>query len=96
MAKKNPRTPERPESAAPPPPPITRRRLSAAPRPEAADLGAGPFDPTHAEIAEAAYQRYLNRGRVHGRDFDDWLEAERELRDQRIGTVTSRRRDPGL
>lgn len=96
MAKKNPRNPERPDQAAPPPPPITRRRSGAAPRPEAADLGAGQSDPTHAEIAVAAYLRYLNRGGVHGRDFDDWLEAERELRDQRIGTVTTRRRDPGL
>ena len=36
-------------------------------------------DPTYDEIAEAAYQRYLQRGAADGRDFDDWLEAEREL-----------------
>jgi hypothetical protein len=40
-------------------------------------------NPSHAEIAEAAYHRYLSRGRTHGRDFDDWMEAERELRDRR-------------
>jgi hypothetical protein len=36
--------------------------------------------PSYEEIAEAAYQRYLSRGGQHGRDFDDWVEAERELR----------------
>jgi hypothetical protein len=35
--------------------------------------------PTHAQIAEAAYLRYLNRGAQDGRDFDDWVEAERDL-----------------
>jgi len=39
--------------------------------------------PSYEEIAEAAYQRYLSRGGDHGRDFDDWVEAERELRDRR-------------
>jgi hypothetical protein len=39
--------------------------------------------PTDEEIAEAAYQRYLRRGSEHGRDWDDWLEAERELRSRR-------------
>jgi hypothetical protein len=36
--------------------------------------------PTYEQIAEAAYQRYLSRGGSDGRDFDDWLEAERELK----------------
>jgi hypothetical protein len=36
--------------------------------------------PSYEEIAEAAYQRYLSRGGGHGRDFEDWLEAERDLR----------------
>jgi DUF2934 family protein len=40
-------------------------------------------DPTYDEIAEAAYQRYLQRGSADGRDFDDWLEAERELKARR-------------
>jgi Protein of unknown function (DUF2934) len=40
-------------------------------------------DPTYDEIAEAAYQRYLQRGGADGRDFDDWLEAERELKARR-------------
>ena len=36
--------------------------------------------PTYEEIAEAAYHRYLARGGQHGRDFDDWLDAERSLK----------------
>lgn len=45
--------------------------------------GYGEGDPSYEEIAEAAYQRYLRRGGEHGRDFDDWVEAERELRERR-------------
>src|SRR5215212_3390256 len=36
--------------------------------------------PIYDQIAEAAYLRYLNRGGGDGRDFDDWLAAEQELK----------------
>ena len=49
----------------------------------AADMSISGENPTYAEIAEAAYQRYLQRGSIDGRDFDDWLEAERELKARR-------------
>ena len=39
--------------------------------------------PTEDDIRRRAYQRYLERGGGHGLDFDDWLEAERELRQRR-------------
>jgi Protein of unknown function (DUF2934) len=32
-----------------------------------------------ADIAERAYQLYLERGRVDGFDREDWLRAEHEL-----------------
>jgi len=32
-----------------------------------------------ADIAERAYQLYLERGRVEGFDREDWLRAEHEL-----------------
>jgi hypothetical protein len=35
--------------------------------------------PTHEEIAARAYHIYLDRGREHGHDRDDWLQAEYEL-----------------
>jgi Protein of unknown function (DUF2934) len=49
----------------------------------AADMGsvsAAPrYQPTYDDIAQKAYERYLNRGATDGRDFEDWIEAEREL-----------------
>jgi hypothetical protein len=36
--------------------------------------------PTEEAIRLRAYHRYLERGGQHGRDFDDWVQAERELR----------------
>jgi hypothetical protein len=41
--------------------------------------------PTHDEIARRAYQIYEERGGEHGRDWDDWLQAERELRQAAAG-----------
>lgn len=35
--------------------------------------------PTHEHIAVRAYEIYMLRGAAHGRDLDDWLQAEREL-----------------
>jgi hypothetical protein len=56
---------------------------SAADRSSASRPSTNGFDPSFDEIAEAAYQRYLSRGGDHGRDFDDWVEAERDLRSRR-------------
>jgi hypothetical protein len=35
------------------------------------------------EIAQRAYDLYETRGRVHGYDVDDWLQAEWELIEER-------------
>jgi len=35
--------------------------------------------PTDEQIAVRAYEIYLARGGEHGRDQDDWYQAEREL-----------------
>jgi Protein of unknown function (DUF2934) len=47
--------------------------------------------PTREEIAARAYQIYLRRGRVEGRDTENWLAAEAELVMERrgVGTTTS-------
>jgi hypothetical protein len=37
-------------------------------------------EPSEEEIRRRAYQRYLERGSTDGGDFDDWLEAEKELK----------------
>ncbi len=55
---------------------------TAADRPVAsAESAAGA--PSTEEIAEAAYHRFLRRGGSGGHDFEDWIEAERELRERR-------------
>jgi Protein of unknown function (DUF2934) len=35
--------------------------------------------PSYEQIAARAYEIYLARGGEHGRDQDDWYQAEREL-----------------
>jgi hypothetical protein len=37
-------------------------------------------EPSEEDIRMRAYQRYQQRGGSHGMDFEDWLEAERELK----------------
>ncbi len=44
------------------------------------DSGMMQNDLTPEQIAARAYQLYLERGRTNGHDFDDWLQAEYELR----------------
>ena len=44
---------------------------------------SGGSRPSADEIAQLAYQRYLSRGGADGSDFDDWIEAERELTSSR-------------
>lgn len=46
---------------------------------------AAPLEPTQLEIAERAYYLYVERGGVPDREFDDWVRAERELREARTG-----------
>ena len=66
-------------SAPPAVPRAPRKRTSAAARPKGQN-GDARQDPTHDQIAEAAYHKYLSRQGAGGSDFDDWLAAERELR----------------
>ena len=38
------------------------------------------WKPSEEEIRVRAYHRFLERGGGHGREFDDWIEAERDLK----------------
>jgi len=69
--------------------PSTRKRSTKKPNGGALDgpNGAQPSVPgvnaveiTEDDIRVRAYHRYLERGGGDGADFDDWLEAERELK----------------
>lgn len=42
------------------------------------------LEPSDEEIRVRAYHRYLERGGSHGTDFEDWLEAKRELQRSRV------------
>jgi hypothetical protein len=37
-------------------------------------------EPTHAQIANRAFEIYVARGGEHGHDVSDWFEAERQLK----------------
>ena len=39
-------------------------------------------EPTEEEIRYRAYELYLERGGEHGMDFEDWVRAERELKER--------------
>jgi hypothetical protein len=60
----------------------TDRAAAAIPDSERAENDA------RERIAARAYELYQQRGGGHGRDTDDWLEAERE-----VGTRTDRPND---
>ena len=63
-----------------------RKSTSTRSRKTAAAVAAlqEPLPKAHASLDEAiadlAHRLYLERGGAHGRDLDDWLEAERRLR----------------
>ncbi len=95
MAKKTttrPKVAPKAEAPAPPaaPPAAPKPRARAAAPKKKADkvvVVAEPkstilsAEPTEEQIRIRAYERYLERGGGHGMDFEDWLEAKRELRE---------------
>ncbi len=46
----------------------------------AASAGVQLQAPSSAEVQRRAYELFVKRGGAHGRDLEDWLEAERQLR----------------
>jgi hypothetical protein len=78
MAKRSTSPPKAPNPDGPPRPKARKTKTasttaSAPPSPE----------PSVDEIRRRAYERYQERGGNHGRHFDDWLEAEKELRSKK-------------
>lgn len=67
--------------AAPAPKPSTQRPTET-PMPRGADPAGQSATPDRDQVARKAYERYLQHGE-HGRHEEDWLEAERELRNSR-------------
>jgi len=93
MAKKTISKPkaETTRAEAPAPAPAAKPRTRArATKPSDKDVAADQADTTSVSMASEpseeqvrlrAYHRYLERGGGHGMDFEDWLEAKRELRE---------------
>ena len=44
--------------------------------------GSSKNAPLLSEIRQRAFEIHIERGGIHGCDLDDWLQAERELRDK--------------
>ena len=66
-----------PTSAAPRKRATAKKVNGAAPAPVVAST------PSDEEIRVRAYHRFLERGASPGGDFDDWLEAEKDLKASR-------------
>jgi hypothetical protein len=77
------KAPESSEPAQPKPRRVRSAATTADPTsPEQAPMGPS-SEPTDEDIRRRAYDRYLARGGNHGLHFDDWLEAEKELRNKK-------------
>ena len=96
MAKRTPTRSQSNDTApATPSQPKARRSRARTAAPASDTIGAYPgveqhagsrsmsSEPSEEDIRMRAYQRYLQRGGYHGMDFEDWLEAERELKTQK-------------
>ena len=71
MAKRTPTSPAPRKRA------TTKKTNGASPAPAAAQA------PSNDDIRVRAYHRFLERGASPGGDFDDWLEAEKDLKASR-------------
>jgi len=80
LAPKTPRTRKKADRA--PVVSASAEKIPAAPAPVAA---ISPVQVSHEQIATRAYHLYLARGGRGGDQFQDWLIAERELRDSLVG-----------
>jgi len=65
--------------------PVTVLPQAAAATPS---LSATPFTPSPDEVARRAYFSYMNEGSRPGRDVQHWLEAEKQLIEERGLTRT--------
>jgi hypothetical protein len=64
------------------------RKSDAVPNDRRPSRRSRPTDGANrGEIARRAYALYLARGCEHGHDVDDWLRAERELKQTIVSAV---------
>lgn len=88
-ARRSVRRPARPASSSDAAPEAARDAAPAAvnaltePPPDTRESVSMSSEPSEEDIRLRAYHRYLERGGSPGMDFDDWLQAERELTGKR-------------
>lgn len=58
----------------------TRLKRHSADRPRAVQLDPSEVQVRNKAIAHRAYELYERRGGGHGRDWEDWFQAEQEVR----------------
>jgi hypothetical protein len=66
----------------------TRKPASNMQYERAATLKTPKPPPTEAEISRRAHEIFLARGGTPGKELDDWLRAEQELKQQHAGAET--------
>jgi hypothetical protein len=65
----------------------TRRKINNVLTMPTAASTTAMASPSHMEIADRAFALYCGRGGQDGHDVEDWLRAERELRDTQKSTA---------
>ncbi len=78
MAKRSPSSPTSTRKRATP-----KTAHQAQPEQASSAAPTASIAPSEEEIRVRAYHRYLERGGTHGADFDDWVEAEKDLKTTR-------------
>jgi hypothetical protein len=69
-----------------PSPPHQRTEKRRQPAPDRSTRGGAALEPRALDadqVARRAYERFEARGGEHGRDQEDWFDAEQELRGTR-------------
>jgi hypothetical protein len=56
--------------------PLAVKKKSAKSKPKLSESSINDSE-IHRQVAVRAYELFEKRGRSHGRDLDDWLEAEK-------------------
>jgi hypothetical protein len=69
------------------------QHMSRVVTPSTPQTSGQPTKVPHEKIAMRAYEKWCKRGRPHGTDMQDWMEAETELKMEmmRPATGTARR-----
>jgi Protein of unknown function (DUF2934) len=80
MAKRTPSTPSGGSATPGTPRKRTTTKKANGGATTAPGAPVAPAEPSDEDVRVRAYHRYLERGGRHGADFDDWVEAEKDLK----------------